>query len=673
MTLDELSPAALRLCDEISQYDSRAVVAAILFIEDEKIRRHSEHGGPIGEIAYAEYAALLSLRPTPARSTASPTLAEVEHIITEINKLFTGVTQYYYSTQTDTTSDTASLEEKLQARVRTAGLLIRNPGNPDYWVSLLKTFSQDFDPRVEDALGVSVHHIIGIAETFLEVVSDKYKRFEKLLRDREQALTPLHEGSEHLSADSYVGSPGIAASAWTDEKEALSAIITFSSAEIMQRSVFSAQQIEDFVSIFSMSRIDVDLEHILLPTPLSPITRTPLIHDITGFYCPNPVLLAWAILPRLSTVLNPANNHPAANQSAYHRFQSKLAQFVEQITASILSEVGITRVETNLTYPLVDTPGRTEVDVVGLIDRSLVVAECKAIFVSDATIRGGIASMKRDLRDTLANTQRQGERAIAAAATDALQSFDGSGTHNYRDDFDDSILLLVLLDNYPVISSAAIEIAETGYLGERPGVPVTLLDLYEVSAYLREPWLWKNYFEQRAAAIARSYKTMALDETDFLALYVLSGRIGGEHTLFVGAAESVLRDRYREANGDVYKFMSLGASSKQLIQTLVRTRPRRWTDAVGRIIEHRAEFEQRLSNQLALVRQKKGRRGIVLCAENDVGFAVIPYHGIPAPIVRKSVPIRLRELVPSAHEWMIVYWNLSKATTSVSFLSGQAI
>ncbi len=677
MGLDEARREAQTLAIQLAQFESRGIAAGILFSEDEKGRLRRKRGGPEGLMTLAEYGALLRRTATTDPTGNSPSPEDIVFITERMTHIFSSTQSHYMQFAASPEAfERASPEELIQGRVRGAGILIRNPGDLDDWVALLRRFGDDSQLRLREVIGFEVEDAVKITTAYsrhtVEVAAQAANRAHERYDDARRSFRKERRGRpyDRTMQKGRDIKRDLALKARADTFAELREALCLDAERLSNLAGVATDTAAAFIEAFSTILPDADLPHLLLPSPLNPLIRTPIIQDDIGSYCPNPTLLFWALLPRIADLLRLHRETSRDGTLAFHRYERNIADFVERLIAELLRSVGAQDVASQVSYTDVGdgstTPVLTEADAVGLIDRTLILAECKTGFFSDAALRGAPKSLASELTRSVLDAQQQSDRAVRAAA---VTTFHGRNNEvlDFRGQFDDAVRLLIILDNTPVIASSMVSYGGVDLLGPTPGVPITLLDLLYATKLLNTPWSWKHYFVGRAIAIRDRYMTAAHDEDDFLALYVLSGRAASPPTgplIHIGSPATFL-----ESSSDVYSLLRFDSVAKSLILALAQSACPYWTNAVGKLIELRGDYTRRLTEIVS----KLGRnsRGLLAAEADDSEIAVAPYRGVSKRDVVGITKLKLAAR-PSRKPRLVVYWDVERASAAVEFFQSGA-
>lgn len=560
-------------------------------------------------------------------------------------------------------------EERFQERVRGSGLLVRNPGELGQWLDVLRGFAKDSDLLLKAIIGFELgdglkivteytRYTFDVANRAIRGATERYEfrrkqfRLAKRARPHDRAMPKGQDLKGTLISEAW-------AETFSDFRDAVS----LTPERLADVAGVTREVGSSFIRAFSTTFSGIEEQHLLLPSPLNPLIRTPIIGDDEGYYCSNPSLLFWAFLPRVADLLGATRKTSHRGKDTFHRYERAISAFMEKLVANLLEGVGASDLTTRALYAVdgADTNRsfKAEADIIGLIDRTLVIAECKASFYSDAALRGGEKSLASEVKRTVVEAQTQADRAAKAASKTSFQPKGGDRT-DFRGRFDSALKLLVILDNAPVIASSIEAYSDLRLLGTAPGVPITLLDLLYATKHLPTAWAWKHYFTKRMEAIRDRYKTIAHDEEDFLAFYALMGRTANpsnDSFIHVASPNSIV-----DESKDLSTFLRLDETTAALIEALERSHNPHWTTAVGALIELRGEFTRRLASLVQAV--QPGQRAALGMTADDVDLTVIPYRRVPLDQLRLFTTAKLTGR-DTDKPMLIVYWDLGARSATV--------
>jgi hypothetical protein len=648
-------------------------VSAVLFSEESRnLRKRGTHRE--GYAAYAEYVALLHATAQPESSNQPVDPNALAAIVPRVDHLFIDTLKLY--SRAMPLPETATFEERIQSRVRRGGLLARNPGYSAFWYEILQEFATQYDPGITTTLGISFAEMLLLARTahaqssatyfeWAETIDHHTKRLTKMLRrgpHRWRRLT----GPDRVILDVTHSQPprqrraALGTMVQFSRLSSLRSAVMFTAARLAAAANVDVSVAARFLQLFSTAPDEILAEHILLPSPLNPLARTPFLAIDGEYLLPNPALPLWSLLPRCDQLLNPdsANSWPTASEDRYRAFDKRRAQFLETAVANVLRRVGFTSSEVGLLY---DNPAGAdfETDVIGLIDDTLVIAECKAGTLNDVSRRGGTLSIRTDVKTMLREGYEQSVRADQHARVGTFRDDQGRVV-DFRGRFDTSIRLVVSLDHTAIITSAAVELREANFFSQGPAVLLSLLDLIEVVDIIGTPWAVKHYLLTRMRAIVSDVRVIVQDEYDYLAMYTHTYSIGLPGIVLVSDSRGVFDNHFRGlARRSVYEMMHIPRSVRELIEALARRASTHWTSAVGALLDlgpnPLKECARRLAHRTS---ELAAGWANIFIAVGEHRVAIVPYAGIDMVEARVHASMSVREHGVDPATVFFILWNL---------------
>lgn len=637
------------------------------------MRRYRDAGGAEGSIELAEYAALLRAVATTVPNGDMPSAADVAEATERLQVIHRQTHAHYSTNGSPGPGDvTVTPEQRRQARVRSAGLSIRNPGELDVWHGVLDDLVQSTDVDVADGLGFSLKTGFILISRMNSIVLTRADQALHLAREQYDAGRQAFRRAKRADAQSTKQrgrdvKRRLLGEAWDQIVASAGPVISFTADELACEGC-SAAEVSRFVDAFSVPVGGIDEQYALLPSPLNGLIRTPILVDDLGLYLPNPALLYWAFLPRISELLGSEPETALSHKAPLHRFERGMARFLERRVGKLLTSRDVSNVLTGAHYPI--SQGEAEVDNIGILDRSLVICECKATHFSRPALRGGLKSLDSEITHSVVEGQRQAERAHAAADTAIFSA--GRKHVDFGGQFDEALYLLVVLDNIPWVFADIESFSAEKLLGDSPGVPITLLDLEYATQRLMVPWAWIDYFKQRAVAIRDRYRSIAHDEEDFLAFYALTGRCansGSHDDIFLHIAGP---HQFTRPKSDIYSFLNVGPNVRSIMKCIAVDQMPHWTKVMGLLLRSRFVLETRLKDRLP----KMPSLGYAILAfdepdETD-SLAIVPYRGVPLRELEILIKLKLHPKQQRPRCWVVYYdFEVPRCSLRTIVLEGQ--
>jgi len=307
-------------------------------------------------------------------------------------------------------------------------------------------------------------------------------------------------------------------------------------------------------------------------------------------------------------------------------------------------------------YPVGAQHGRAEADLVVVCDDFLIVAECKAAALEQASRRGAPRTVRADLRKTIIEAHSQAERLIRELVTRgelALQPRNGeSATVIHAADFRWVARVSVTLE---LISAAATSLwmLEAGGLlkNAEKSWSVNLNDLRAVVDILDRPSVFLHYIIRRMDLNALR-SVHARDELDYLMHYVEHGLFfrdanqqkPNEEMMLIGFT-AALDQYYRRIEGlseyGKKPKPRLGRRAKQMLKTLEDIRPRHYISACLQLLEFdipdRETLLGKLPGHLKTLREESAAFGFSLLANHEYK------HGLA--LATSRAPEAMRDMI----------------------------
>jgi hypothetical protein len=246
-----------------------------------------------------------------------------------------------------------------------------------------------------------------------------------------------------------------------------------------------------------------------------------------------------------------------------------------------------------------------ETDFLGVVDRTVVIAEAKSHRLTPEGLRGAPDRMKRHVQDLILRPSQQSAR-LQALIQKAKEGDDAARRLMAQLGIDASIIdrvirLSVTLDDLSVLSSVEGDFKKVGWVPDSHELAPTMhiADLMCITDILESPLLILHYLSERSH-FQRAFKLFG-DELDFLGLYLSTGfnmaALEGQKDLFALSGASAPIDRYyngRDGGVSVRKpKVKLGPLYQAIIDSLSDRQPEGWTTAGIDLLASASEAEQR--------------------------------------------------------------------------------
>jgi hypothetical protein len=367
---------------------------------------------------------------------------------------------------------------------------------------LLRLF-KPFDADVMKLLGFSIEQAISYVQQMDELVNERVRQW----MGRHRMLTsergiPSGVPGEHWSSDQLAAFNQLSCQMSME----LVQVVSFRPDELSP-----AESANAFLDQFSLG---FGMAAAGRPRPSMEILHHPMVRTGDGSYIRHIPLLIDAIRPNLEAEIKRGSGWPTYEE---HRGRSlEDAAAVHWSTAMPRA-----RVYRNLEYVLEDG-SPAELDILCVIDRVLVLCECKSGALQP---RAGQGTMLRSLRRLLGKAHRQALRARDHITTGSgeFHTDDGESITFKIDDFDHVFLVLVTLDD---VSAFTTNMAQA--LGARifadGQIPwaVSITDL-EIMAELAELNVVLPHYLIRRTRMASHRQLHAIEEMDWFMHYLKDG------------------------------------------------------------------------------------------------------------------------------------------------------
>lgn len=484
--------------------------------------------GRDGQIALAEYIALLLLPRFNGDVGATPTFKDVEDALELALEIFDSAFPEKDGVRSE------PIDGTLSERLRLTGLIMRVPGVPEHWEELLYRFATSFDPDVEEILGISLVEVMRCVDGCIELLIAKKRAHDGKWKGRAVKVWRAFQTRDKSDLDQEEATlvaelrkrrrssakRRIQGWCWEQSFGEIGAIMTLTPPELASQASVSVGVAQRFFDILTVPASDANDEP-TFPSSSPPLGRTPFIRLGPAFFLPQPTLLIWAVLPRIEALINPdAKGSIAKQRSTYRRYERKRTAFLESMTAEVLGVLS-DRTLSNATYIAAhgsDEEALCEIDTLARFDTTLYVVECKASTLSEATRRGAPLSVRSNLLALLEEGVVQNERAISVMQRqpdnlpEPLRRI-SAGVQEF-------ISIIVTLDHTGAINTGLAALRNELRQQERPFWPISLLDLYSLSKAMTSPWRFKHYARRRLQMYEDGRDTIAVDEFDFYDCYV---------------------------------------------------------------------------------------------------------------------------------------------------------
>ena len=298
-----------------------------------------------------------------------------------------------------------------------------------------------------------------------------------------------------------------------------------------------------------------------------------------------------------------------------------------------------------------------ETDVLGVVDRVVLIAEAKSHHLTPEGLRGAPARMKRHVQDLILEPSLQSARLESLIAV--AQAGDVSATALMSDlgiqprSVDHVMRISVTLDDFGVLSSAERDFKEVGWIPNAHLLAPTMhiADLICITDILDNPLLLLHYLSERTY-LQKTFKLFG-DELDFLGLYLSSGfNLGHLEKKFQNDGDLISLsglsgpiDRYYNSRDAGVKRpkpkAKIGPLYQSIVERLTARHPEGWT-TIGIHLLGSASFEEQWSVESQLNALRETVRKDFLKPDHLNSLHIRPPQNRKASIIFYLFPETLR-------------------------------
>lgn len=424
-------------------------------------------------------------------------------------------------------------ELQLCERLRAHTQIVRNWGYLPTMVEIATELYSPLDSQLRRSYGFTASDLIAVASALIQILETKANERWTLLRsiltapDTSELVhryCALYPGIELNPNDLLGAIPRDA-----DHEAVKSFILGHADIDIGTLFVFDARDIarasgctEDAIRsvLDKLSICPGDLDHVEIETFFmnNPVWIAPGVNVSGQFFLPVPQLL-FAYIHRIMRSLS-------TDAGLQQRLQQTRAQYIEtKVHETIGKILPGARLTSNATWSF---EGKTfETDLVGQVDRTVLIIEAKSAALTPEGLRGAPARVKRHVRDLVVDPAKQSarlEQVIWDAKAGVSSCLDVTSSLALDAETVDTVVRMsVTLDDFSMIASCEGELRTAGWVPSATRLAPTLnvADLICISDILDEPAYFLHYFAERE----RIQKEFGLigDELDYLGLYLRSG------------------------------------------------------------------------------------------------------------------------------------------------------
>jgi hypothetical protein len=421
----------------------------------------------------------------------------------------------------------------LQERLRLHTQIVRNWGYFSAVVRISKELYRAIDQDLSSQFGFSATDLIEISKTLVS-------SFERRSNSRWRILGEVlkNQTTEKLVREYYAKYPDVEG----DPDEFLAHIPDGVTTEMVKYRLLAHADI----ALVKLGVVDVselaalaDRTEGVVESVLNKLVLNPGDLDLGQaeyFFLANPVWTAPGILierefffPAPQVIFSHVHailGSLAEAAGVKEKLERARAEFLEDKIEGIVEKAlpGI-HIASNAKWQLDDKIFET--DLLGKIDRVLLIVEAKSAALTPQGLRGAPNRVKRHVRDLIVDPAQQSyrlEQVIQHAKDDDQTSIKiASSLGLVPDDIDMIIRISITLDDFSVICSAEKELKSAGWVPDdlRLAPTLGLADFEVVADILSEPAHFLHYFSERE----RIQKAADIfgDELDYLGFYLETG------------------------------------------------------------------------------------------------------------------------------------------------------
>ena len=389
------------------------------------------------------------------------------------------------------------------------------------------------DSQLKRNYGFTASELIAVASALIQILETRANERWTLLRriftapDTSELVhryCALYPGAE-LNPDDLLGAiPGDAdheaAKSWIlgHADIDIGTLFVFDAGDIACASGCSEDSIRSVLDKLSICPGTLDHSEIEKFFMNNPVWTAPGVNISGQFFLPVPQLL-FAYIHRIMRSL-------ARDAGLQPRLQQRRAQYLEaKVHETIGKILPGARLTSNATWSF---EGKTfETDLVGQVDRTVLIIEAKSAALTPEGLRGAAARVKRHVRDLVVDPADQSarlEQIIWDSKAGVPSCLDvASSLAVDAQTVDTVVRMSVTLDDFSMIASCEGELRTAGWVPSTTRLAPTLnvADLICISDILDEPASFLHYFAERER-IQREFGLVG-DELDYLGLYLRSG------------------------------------------------------------------------------------------------------------------------------------------------------
>ncbi len=517
----------------ISKYNPLDIIANMiitnLFYDPETYKEYSFEGRQ----AFVEYISLLCLKKTYHRGKEVPvTGKEVNEIHQHLDKIFR-FTLWFYATEYINLNSSQPLTalEKLRWEAISRFLNVRYPGYFHHLEELLLNLFQIKSTAewMQKNIGFSIECAIQCTHSIMDLMNNKIQKKKELI---EEEITKISNNLKHYNSSnvtetnkckemlSYLST--LPMHKQEDELKKysiyllfqnLGATFSFTGYELTSISKCKSTNVSSFLDLFTINFGEVD-RNFYMPEPVHLMQRKSIIKHPTGFLCPSPQLLFWALKPRIEEKMK-------QDIQFWHNYENHRHDFLLQESLRLFKTIFHSKatIYQKLKYK------ENELDGLVIFDRTCLLIEVKGGELTPRSKKGFFDRIKRDVDSLITEAHEQTLKAKNYIKDNQRPIFkQGHELWKFpKKNIDKFILVTVTLEPLDVFITNISQLKNIGFLTDND-LPwaVSYLDLKVISELVEFPTQLLHYLKRRLR-INELGNIEAHDELDWFMCYLTEG------------------------------------------------------------------------------------------------------------------------------------------------------
>jgi hypothetical protein len=570
----------------------------------------------------------LSLRlPVEEWGKEPPAPADIQAAIDSITELADAYHQRRLTAAAVEGTETEVAARAIFEKIRLHTQAVRNWGHFSQMVAIVRELYEPLDEGLIRSVGFSFTDLALVGEALVSLLEDRlncrFSALQKVFREKKPRRLlekyfqyfPFLEGTaaevlEALHED--IGYDGMRSFILGHADLALERIASFNAPEVAAKSGIPVERVFKALSRISLKPGELSAhqtEHIFMDNP---VWIRPLVDMGDTFYASAPQVI-FSFFDRIARDLA-----DEANIRVNH--DRRRASYLEMRVSRLLANA-FPGSEVRENQKWSENGVQYETDVLVKLDTCVIIAECKAGFVTGPALRGATERVQRHISELLVAPAMQAERLERliyearegnSAAHETLAPFglDFSNVQHIA-------RLAITLDDFTVLASSELDLKEAKLIPVDMSLSVTmnLADLEIVLDILQGPTLIFHYLYERRRF--QGAVTFFADELDLLGFYLDTGfniwATEQEKPQLIITGMSAEIDRYymsRDAGIELPKpAPRLRPYFESLLATVESRRPSGWLSMSTDLLSALSYDEQRrVENGMERLRKEVPRR-----------------------------------------------------------------